>query len=667
MMLKLSAIVASFVVAFDTARAWTFNVSDVVSPDKMVGNHQPLQRTWTVSSFAQLQELYLAVPGPVFVDLHPSLLPTLEGGGKDDPSPLSPQVPGVVPGKTPGVIPGETPGVIPGKTPGVIPGKTPGVVQVETPRVVPGETLGVVPGETPGVVPGKTPGVVPGETPGAVQGETSGVVPGKTPGVVPGETPGIVPGKTPGVVPGETPGIVQGETSGVVPGETPGIVPGKTPGVIPGETPGAIPGVEPGKAPDAVRTGEFGSERSGPSLANGTVELSKHHRRHNDIDDSPSRNEETVVAMIIVSGNASDLLNMFEAAPLHPHRNDGLKLHLKNEDALAQGYVLTQIYLFDKNLLRRVTTAFHGDVVLSENVMTLNDTEADVKFASVGDGNLYVDCKSNVSLSSLQVEVTGSGLVQLSISSISLVTYLNVDVVGTAAFALITNALSADEVNTSLSGSGILVVSTSNFVAQKLASSVYGSGVASFATAGTVDKEFLALSGSGQLLAGSIVATRSTVHVGGDGEMLVQVSDKLTVSASVWGKVAYVNAPPAHIKIKGWWFWRDASTIVQPAAVNKVVIYDPVALPTKKPVYCLIETVESALSDEPDCSLVSAKNTYTTNGMTTSLSKVSPIDGTSGPSGLLYAFLGAGVVVMNVVAARSWAQRRARRHYVPLL
>ncbi|KAE8976193.1 hypothetical protein PF005_g25149 [Phytophthora fragariae] len=54
--------------------------------------------------------------------------------------------------------------------------------------------------------------------------------------------------------------------------------------------------------------------------------------------------------------------------------------------------------------------------------------------------------------------------------------------------------------------------------------------------------------------------------------------------------------------------------------------------------------------------------------MTTSLSSVQQAADatTSDSNGLFYAFVGVGVVVVNVVAARSWAQRRARRHYTPL-
>ncbi|KAE9285621.1 hypothetical protein PF001_g21825 [Phytophthora fragariae] len=252
------------------------------------------------------------------------------------------------------------------------------------------------------------------------------------------------------------------------------------------------------------------------------------------------------------------------------------------------------------------------------------------------------DGASNATLASLEVEVTGSGLVQLEIPSVNLEGCLDVEVAGSGSVALVTDALVAAEVKTTLSGSGNIVVDTSDLEAQKLDASVYGSGVSSFATAGAVDKETLTLSGPGQLLA---------------------------VSTSVWGKVGYVNAPPTDVKIKGWWFWREASSIVYPAAVNKVLIYEPVTVPAMYPVYYSIETAESALSDDPDYAFVSAEPSSLTNLMTTSLSSVQQAADatTSDSNGLFYAFVGVGVVVVNVVAARSWAQHCARRHYTRLL
>uniref|UniRef100_H3GPQ3 Putative auto-transporter adhesin head GIN domain-containing protein n=1 Tax=Phytophthora ramorum TaxID=164328 RepID=H3GPQ3_PHYRM len=789
--MKLSACLAAMALAFGAAHAWTFDASEVTPPDDIVGEHQPLQRTWTISSFAQLEQLYLAVPGRVFVELDPSLLPATEAPATEGPD-VSHVVPGVVAGVTPGVVAGTTPGVVPGFVPGEtpvgseaasteapategpgVPHVVPGVVAGVTPGVVAGTTPGVVPGFVPGEapvgseaagteapategpgVPHVVPGVVAGVTPGVVAGTTPGVVPGfvpgeapvgseaagteapategpgvphVVPGVVAGVTPGVVAGTTPGVVPGfvpgeapvgseaagteapategpgvphVVPGVVAGVTPGVVAGTTPGVVPGfvpgeapvgseaagteapategpgvphVVPGVVAGTTPGVVPGFVPGEAPVGTVAGS-GLDSNDISLVSETIEiptmmLRKHHHRHHDNEDEDEQQgEETVVARIVITGNSTDLINMIEAAPLHPRRNDGLKLHLKNEDAYAEGYVLTYIYVFEKNLLRRVTTAFSGDVVLNDDVVTLDDAEADVKFACVGDANLYLESSTNATLASLEVEVTGNGLAQLEIPSVNLGGDFNVEVAGSGAVALITSSLTADDVKTTLSGSGNIVVDTSDLEAQKLDAAVYGSGVASFATVGSVDKETLTLSGPGQLLAGSIVARKSDVDVWGDGDMLVQVTDRLTVSTSVWGKVGYVNAPPTDVKIKGWWFWREASSIVYPAAVNKVLIYEPATVPSKHPVYYSIETAESALSDDPDYAFVSAESANVANLMTTSLSSVEQTAAAStGSQGLFYAFFGVGVVVVNVVAARSWAQRRVRRHYTRLL
>ncbi|TDH73822.1 hypothetical protein CCR75_008363 [Bremia lactucae] len=635
-------------------------------------------------------------------------------------------LPGVTPGVNPGVIPGVEPGFIPGENPAgqkadsgladkSFENPSEATATKNPVTSVPKTTASEVPGVLPGVTPGVNPGVIPGVEPGFIPGENfagqkadSGLadksfenpseatatknpvtsVPKTTASEVPGVLPGVTPGVNPGVIPGVEPGFTPGENfagqkaesiladkSVEVPSTDPATrtlksytpespaseMPGVLPGVTPGVNPGVIPGVEPGFVP--------GEKAVGPNAASGlsdktfevpSLMLRKHHQHKKD--DEESEREETIVAKIVVTGNSTDLLNMFEVAPLHSRRNDGLTLHLKNEDAYGKGYVQTQIFLFEKNLLRRVTTAFAGDVVLNDDVVMVRDTEADVSFACVGDGNLYFESKVNATLGSLEVEVTGSGVVQMKIPFMNLDGNLNVEVAGSGVVALITDSFAADSVKTTLSGSGNIVMDTNELLLQKLEASVYGSGTSSFATTGSVDKETLKLSGSGQLLAGSIVARRSDVEVWGDGELFVQVTDKLTVSTSVWGRVGYVNTTPSNIKIKGWWFWREASSIVYSAAVNKVVIYEPAVVPTKRPVYFSIETSKSALSNDPDYVIVKTEQKQA-DLMTMSLSSVQHIDESQG---LFYAIIGASVMVANVVAARSWAARRSRRQYTRL-
>ncbi|CAI5735682.1 unnamed protein product [Peronospora destructor] len=602
--MKLSACVTAMAMALGATHAWTFNVSNVTSHENNVDEHQSLQRVWTISSFAQLQQLYLAIPGPVFVELNPSLLPPTdaEAPASEESDTEAPDAPGVVPRTTPGVIPGVVPGSEPGFVPGTVPPAS-GKIPLLTYRVSSHAQLRVLfPVSSRALSPDLYRARLLGLSPVSCQASSLDLY------------------------------QVRSHRS-----------------------------VGLGWLDDST-------------LAAGTIEipttiLRKHRRHHKDEDEEQSQGEETIVAKIVITGDSLDLLNMIEAAPLHPRRNDGLKIHLKNENANAEGYVMTQIYLYEKNLLRRVTTAFSGDVVLNDGVVTLDDVEADVNFACVGDSNMYLKSGSNVTLNSLEIEVTGDGLVQLEIPSVRFNANLDVKVAGSGSVAFITDSLLADEIKCTLSGSGNVVVDTKNLTAQKLDASVYGSGVASIATAGSVDNESLNLSGSGQLLAGSIVAATSKVDVWGNGEVLVQVTDKLTVSTSVWGKVGYVNAPPTEVKIKGWWFWRDANTIVYPAAVNKVAIYEPVAVPAKLPAYYSVETSKSALSDDPNYAFVSAEQSNVTELMTTSLSNVQQqTDATSTTShGLFYAFIGVGVVVVNVVAARSWAGRRVRGHYTRLL
>lgn len=56
--------------------AWRIETAPASAPDDILGEHQPLARSWTVaSSGCALDTLYLALPGRVFVELDPSALP----------------------------------------------------------------------------------------------------------------------------------------------------------------------------------------------------------------------------------------------------------------------------------------------------------------------------------------------------------------------------------------------------------------------------------------------------------------------------------------------------------------------------------------------------------------------------------------------------------------
>ncbi|TDH68245.1 hypothetical protein CCR75_009519 [Bremia lactucae] len=214
--------------------------------------------------------------------------------------------------------------------------------------------------------------------------------------------------------------------------------------------------------------------------------------------------------------------------PLYSRRNDGLTRHLKSQDAYGKGYVQTQKKTVRKSFTASCKHGLAGDVVLNNDVAVVRETEADVSIACFGDGHLYFKSNVSATLGSLDVEVTGSGLVQMKIP------IMTPDAIRIGVVALITDNFAADSVKTTLSRTGNIGMDTNKLFLQKLEASVYGSGIYSFATPGSVDMEMLKLSGLGQLRAGSIVARR----------------------------VEYVNKTLSNIKIKGWWYSRKQGSLL---------------------------------------------------------------------------------------------------------
>lgn len=427
-----------------------------------------------------------------------------------------------------------------------------------------------------------------------------------------------------------------------------------------------------------------GSSSGSGSSADATIELPVVNlRRHKDEEDEEDKDDsedigrcqrhkhrhgepEPIVARIVISGNSSELLDLVEAVPLHPKRGDGLKLHLANQDADADGFILTHIYVYDRATLSAVTSAFDGAVVLGDDVLALDAPRDKLALAVVGNGDLFVSSPTvNASLASLDVVVTGNGGVQLQVAQLQVAKTLDVDVAGGGGVVLTADDVTAETVAASVTGSGAVVVETRGLLtADALDVSVFGSGVASISTSGQVYKEKLELSGSGSLLAGSVLATVADVSVWGSGEVLVQVSRKLTVSTSVWGAVGYIGALPEKVKIEGWWFWRSADSIVYPALANDVVAAQLSPLPSPYPTYYVVETRYSAHSDDPNVIVV---HDEALDLMSATVAMARSVEESTGLSTVAISAIGIAVLTVNVVAARSWAQHRVRRHYRRLL
>jgi hypothetical protein len=585
---------AMAVYALGVARALTIDSTTVAPPEDIIGEHQTLQKTWTIKSVDELEKLHLLIPGRVFVDVEANL-----------------------PTAAPAVVV-ATPTPTPAST-------SPAVVAVTSVDGSGSEESGdVVVVAAPSSTSSSAASIDGSDA--SEDSEEDIVFPAPTSVTTAPPVATEIP--LPAAV------VVEGD-----------------------ESSSSLAGSSSGSGGDSIDFGEITQLRR----------VLKDHDSDDESDDSDDHKKkhhkptEAVVAKIVVSGNSSDLIDLFEVIPLYHKRDNGLKIHLKNQDANVEGYVLTQIILTNKNYLRHLSTILSDDVVLGDGVLVEDDKDTRVKIATSGAGSVFVKSSANVSLNSLSIDVSGEGSVQFQVPGLKLEDSLDANVAGNGNISLLADAFfKSNQIKTAVSGSGSFVVQTQKLSAEDLTAAVYGDGAASFASAGNVNTEKLTLSGSGKLLVGSIVAARSSVSVWGSGDVIVQATDKLKVTTTFSGSVAYVNERPAKVKTSKWLFWR--TDIVHPTEDNKVLAYEVVATPNRYPLFYSLATKQVFYAEDPIVKITTGSTQSYLAVVSTHLATVA-----HGPNGFLVFSMVATTLVAVGLAVNSFQKRRVRRHYRPLV
>ncbi|GLD97857.1 hypothetical protein PINS_up006554 [Pythium insidiosum] len=272
----------------------------------------------------------------------------------------------------------------------------------------------------------------------------------------------------------------------------------------------------------SFESGSFESELLANVTSNHARRLRSHKAQHatrESTASSSNKGEEVLVARVVVTGNSSDLLNMLELVALKKSSNNGLRVHFKNDDAKAEGFVLTQVALATPNVVRHVTTTLASVVDVAPRVLVTNNNETKVKLAVLGASGLLVTEHDALTLRDLDVEMSGSGFVQLNVSDVQLDGKLSASVAGSGAIAVHAPSVSASEIKASISGAGALIVEAENLTAHEIVTAVYGVGVSSVraTTSGATDKQKITIAGAGNVYAGSVVANRTSVEIWGSG------------------------------------------------------------------------------------------------------------------------------------------------------
>ncbi|KAJ0396265.1 hypothetical protein P43SY_003852 [Pythium insidiosum] len=412
---------------------------------------------------------------------------------------------------------------------------------------------------------------------------------------------------------------------------------------------------------------EAGSFEAGSFESDLLANVTSHSRRlrahkktqDDDKEDDESDAPEVLVARVVVTGNSSELLNMLELLALKKSSNNGLRFHLQNADATAEGFLLTQVQLAEQHVLRHLTTSLSSVVDVAPRVLVTNSSETKVKLAVQGASGLLVNEPEAITLRDLDVEISGSGFVQLNVSSVQLDGKLNVNLAGSGAIALHTPSINASEIKSSISGAGALVVEAENLTATEIVTAVYGVGVGSLraTTRGAAHKQKITIAGAGNVYAGSVVANRTKVEIWGSGEAYVQVKEKLDVSTAFSGNVFYVGDAPEDVRTSGYFFWR---TPVQPAAEDKYETHAAIASPAVYPEHVSVQTKQARHSVDPIVKKISVGAQSVV--LSSHLAAVA-----HGPNALLvFGCVAFGLVAVGMFA-QSFQQRRARRHYRPLV
>ncbi|KAH9123441.1 hypothetical protein LEN26_009945 [Aphanomyces euteiches] len=141
---------------------------------------------------------------------------------------------------------------------------------------------------------------------------------------------------------------------------------------------------------------------------------------------------------------------------------------------------------------------------------------------------------SDIALKQLQLEVSGSGLVQVDVGNVTLTNLLHVKMSGSGDVAISSNALTTGSIQTDISGSGNIYVAAKTYVntTKNIATKVSGSG---------------RISGSGSIEAGGITAQTTHVSISGSGNVYARAVESIGTDISGSGSVYVVGTVPPSV------------------------------------------------------------------------------------------------------------------------
>ncbi|KDO35610.1 hypothetical protein SPRG_00454 [Saprolegnia parasitica CBS 223.65] len=246
---------------------------------------------------------------------------------------------------------------------------------------------------------------------------------------------------------------------------------------------------------------------------------------------------------VVLTGAPADLEAI--KAQVHMYKLGSRVLDLSRDAAtVMEGRVLMEIFLDEGQPLRAVESVGSSELVLEDGTLAHHAT-----VEKIGSGAIFVHCTKDVVLQQLHTVLRGSGLIQVDAPNLTLHAGLQVDVVGSGSTRFHTLHLRAPTVATKVTGSGDILLHATHLGADKLMSMVTGSGGIRYYEAGVVGEHIIDVSGSGKVLATSLLAERVLASVVGSGEVLTQATKALDGTVFGSGAIAACDPWPEHVAV----------------------------------------------------------------------------------------------------------------------
>ncbi|KAH9193601.1 hypothetical protein AeNC1_004429 [Aphanomyces euteiches] len=235
---------------------------------------------------------------------------------------------------------------------------------------------------------------------------------------------------------------------------------------------------------------------------------------------------------LVVNGNGIQVLS------------DGqdLKLKLVEANVDVRGTLLVKVIL--NQPVARISS-FSGELIVQDGALSLQDKTANVSVSSFAGKRIWIDSTSPVSVSSLSVNVGGSGDVYLTSPSVQAKNLLDFTVLGSGSLIVDAKDVATDLFKSTILGSGN-VYTNASVIATRLESEILGSGSINYYPSGACNESKVSIIGSGSAYIGSVASNFTYVDTIGSGDAYIQAIDTLTSDGFGPGKVKYFNVTPVH-------------------------------------------------------------------------------------------------------------------------